>query len=57
MRVSARQDEVRLLESSAKKRPGKPSPAGRPPFALSGVPPEIDIRGMDSLEAVPVVER
>jgi DNA mismatch repair protein MutS2 len=57
MRVSARQDEVRLLESSAKKETRKAVSSRQTALRSVSVPPEIDIRGMDSLEAVPVVER
>ena len=57
MRVSARQDEVRLLESSSRKETRRTVASHQASLRTVTVPPEIDVRGMMTDEAVPVVER
>jgi DNA mismatch repair protein MutS2 len=56
LRVTAREDEVLLLEGE------KPAQAHRPEsrgvtLRESAMPMELDIRGMETIEAIPVVER
>jgi len=56
MKVSAREDEVYLLEEGA---PEKPSVSSKSAVALRtmSTSPEIDLRGMMTDEAIPVLER
>lgn len=56
MRITVREDEVLLLENE---RPAPVRATGYtgPGLQAAGVSPELDIRGMETLEAVPVVER
>lgn len=56
MRMSARQDEVRVTEPQKKKAAARPA-AGAAPLRAAPVPAELDLRGMETLEAVPVLER
>ncbi len=56
MNVSAREDEVLLLEGERKK-PQKAAPAAPAGTRLMHVAPEIDLRGMESLEGVLAAER
>ena len=56
MNVSAREDEVLLLEGE-KKKPQKAAPAAPAGTRLMHVAPEIDLRGMESLEGVLAAER
>jgi DNA mismatch repair protein MutS2 len=59
MQVSAKESEVYLLENQAKQKPKvapKPRSAGTAQLRAA-VPMEIDIRGMETLEAMPIVER
>ena len=55
MKVSAREDEVLLLESQ--KVEVKLTPKSTSSLRTATVAPEIDLRGMETLEAVPVMER
>lgn len=57
MRVTAREDEVYLLENQPKKEPPVSKSSGTSRLRTASVPSEIDIRGMETLEAIPVVER
>jgi DNA mismatch repair protein MutS2 len=55
MRVTAREDEVLLLENE---KPAQPKIVGREvQLRVASVARELDIRGMETLEAIPVVER
>lgn len=56
MTVSARQDEVCVVEDAPKR---KKKAASSGPASLRAVPvaAELDLRGMETLEAVPVLER
>ena len=56
MNVSAREDEVLLLEGE-KKKPQKTAPAISAGTRLMHVASEIDLRGMESLEGVLAAER
>ena len=56
MNVSAREEEVLLLEGETKK-PQKAAPAASVGTRLVHVASEIDLRGMESLEAVLAAER
>lgn len=58
LRLSAKADEVYLLENENSYRPQKPHPAhsGRE-MKMEAMASEVDLRGMDSLEAVSVLER
>ena len=56
MRLFAKQDEVRVTSApKAKKSAG--TTASQASFRAAAVPPELDLRGMETLEAVPVLER
>ena len=55
MNLSARQDEVRVVEKPKKKGKTAHSPGGA--ALRASVPGELDLRGYDTLEAVPVLER
>lgn len=57
MRVTAREDEVYLLENQPKKELPVSKGSGTSRLRTASVPSEIDIRGMETLEAIPVVER
>lgn len=57
MRVTAREDEVYLLENQPKKSTPKSRGTGTSQLRTASVPAEIDIRGMETLEAIPIVER
>ena len=55
LQVTAREDEVLLLEGE---KPAAPKPESRGvTLRESAVPLELDIRGMETIEAIPVVER
>ena len=56
MNVSAREDEVLLLEGQSAAR-AKSAPKSAPAQLRAAVPSEIDIRGMESLEGVLAAER
>ena len=59
MQVTAKESEVYLLENQQK--PKQPASKGRSGGTVqlrsAAVPAEMDIRGMETLEAIPVVER
>ena len=52
--VTARQEEVRVTEAQPKK---KVASTGNTTFRQAAVAPELDLRGMETLEAIPVMER
>ena len=54
MNVTARQEEVRVTEAQPKK---KVASTGNTSFRQAAVAPELDLRGMETLEAIPVMER
>ena len=54
MNVTARQEEVRVTEAQPKK---KVASTGNTTFRQAVVAPELDLRGMETLEAIPVMER
>lgn len=58
LKMTAKADEVYLLENENKFKPKPPRPAhsGRQ-MKMSAMPTEIDLRGMDSIEAICVLER
>lgn len=58
LKLSAKQDEVYLLENENvyKQKPAHPAHSGKQ-MNLVAMPSEIDLRGMDSIEAVCVLER
>lgn len=57
MQVTAKEKEVYLLENQKKKPAPKPRGTGTSQLRTVSVPTEIDIRGMETLEAIPIVER
>ena len=58
MNVSAREDEVLLLEGQSAAGAKSAAPKAAPTqLRTAGVPSEIDIRGMESLEGVLAAER
>ncbi|MBP3654545.1 MAG: endonuclease MutS2 [Oscillospiraceae bacterium] len=58
MQVTAKENEVYLLENQQKKQSApKTRGTGTTQLRAASVPAEIDIRGMETLEAIPVVER
>ena len=54
MNVTAKQDEVRVTEPVKKKRAVT---GGVTSFREAAVPAELDLRGMETLDAIPVMER
>ena len=54
MNVTACQEEVRVTEAQPKK---KVASTGNTTFRQAAVAPELDLRGMETLEAIPVMER
>lgn len=54
MSVTAKQSEVRVIENAPKKKPAAVS-TGK--SLRAAVPSEIDLRGMETLEALPVLDR
>lgn len=58
LRVSAKEDEIYLLENenTYKAKQGRPAHSGRE-MKITAMPSEIDLRGMDSIEAIAVLER
>ncbi|MBQ2274907.1 MAG: Smr/MutS family protein, partial [Clostridia bacterium] len=58
LKMNARADEVYLLEheNPYKTKGGRPAHSGRE-MKMSATPSEVDLRGMDSVEAVCVLER
>lgn len=58
MQVTAKEKEVYLLEDQKKQKPVvKSRGTGTTQLRTAAVPAEIDIRGMETLEAIPIVER
>ena len=60
MQVTAKESEVYLLENQQKPKPKTPAKGrgtGTTQLRTVAVPAEIDIRGMETLEAMPIVER
>ena len=55
MNVNAKEDELLLLEQESEKK--KPVPAASTGTRLMHVAPEVDLRGMESIEAVMTAER
>lgn len=57
LRINAKPDEVYLLEQENAYQPKvRPTHSGRA-MKLSSMPTEVDLRGMDSIEAIGVMER
>ena len=58
MKLTAKPDEVYLLENENpyKQKGGRPAHSGRE-MKLAAMSSEVDLRGMDSIEAVCVMER
>ena len=56
MSLTAKQNEVRVVEKPKKKKQGGFA-AGNASLRAAPVPAELDLRGMDTLEAIPVLER
>ena len=58
LKMNARADEIYLLEheNPYKAKGGRPAHSGRE-MKMSATPSEVDIRGMDSVEAICVLER
>ncbi len=58
LKITAKEDEVRLVEGAKAQKPrGGAKPAHTPELRAKAVKPELDIRGMMTDEAIPVVER
>ena len=57
LKMTAKADEIYLLEghNSAVKKPGRPAHSGRE-MKMQAMNPEVDLRGMDSIEAISVLE-
>ena len=58
LKMTAKADEIYLLEqeNAYKPKPGRPAHSGRQ-MKLAAMAPEIDLRGMDAVEAICVLER
>lgn len=58
LKLNAKKDEVYLLEQDNpyKQKGGRPAHSGRE-MKMTAMPAEIDLRGMDSIEAICVMER
>ena len=58
LKLSAKADEIYLLEQENpyKQKGGRPAHSGRE-MKLTATPSEVDLRGMDSIEAICVMER
>ena len=56
MNLTAKQSEVRVIEKPRQKKKG-PSSTGGAALRAAPMPAELDLRGMDTLEAIPVLER
>ena len=58
LKMSAKADEIYLLEheNPYKQKAGRPAHSGRE-MKMAAMPSEVDLRGMDSIEAVCVMER
>ena len=57
MHLFARQDEVRVTEAAKPKKTAAPSAGAAGGFRAESTASELDLRGMDTLEAVTVLER
>ena len=58
MQVTVKEEEVYLLENQQKKKPAvKNRGTGTTQLRTVSVPAEMDIRGMETIEAIPIVER
>ena len=57
MTVTAKENEVYLLPDQKKKQQKKPVSAGSATLRTASVRPEVDLRGMESIEAVAVAEQ
>lgn len=58
MQVTVKEEEVYLLENQQKKKPvSKTKGTGTTQLRTVSVPAEMDIRGMETIEAIPIVER
>ena len=55
MHLTARQDEVRVSEKQKRKKPAQSAPGGA--SLRPSVPAELDLRGMDTLEATAELDR
>ncbi len=58
LKLTAKADEIYLLEqeNAYKQKSGRPAHSGRE-MKVSAMPSEIDLRGMDAVEAISVLER
>ncbi len=58
LKMTAKADEIYLLEqeNAYKQKTGRPAHSGRE-MKVSAMPSEIDLRGMDAVEAISVLER
>ncbi len=58
LKLSAKKDEIYLLEQENpyKEKGGRPAHSGKE-MKLSATPQEVDLRGMDSIEAIAILER
>ena len=57
MTVTAKESEVYLLPEQKRKQEKKPVSGGSPTLRTASVRPEVDLRGMESIEAVAVAEQ
>lgn len=57
MNLTAKQSEVRVAEKPKKKKKSEFTSPEAASIRSASVPAELDLRGMDTLEAVPVLER
>ena len=58
LQVTVKEEEVYLLENQQKKKPAvKTRGTGTTQLRTVSVPAEMDIRGMETIEAIPIVER
>ena len=57
MSLTAKQDEVRVVEKPKQKKQQPRSSPGGASLRASSVAGELDLRGMETLEAIPVLER
>lgn len=56
MNLTAKQSEVRVVEKPKQKKKTASAPGGAS-LRSAPMPAELDLRGMDTLEAIPVLER
>ena len=57
MNITAKKDDVMLVEKQKEKFPSKKAPSSRGENLRASIRPEIDLRGMESIEAVMTAER